>query len=1092
MKRLTRLWMVAACAVLSAPAWAQTRWEPVEAGAAKMDLPANRIASLDALPPGSVSYYGKVQGKAAGAWQMTLPDGGQLQVAGWTSQTHPNGDVTWSGYVDAAGGSFPVLLTQGAESSFGTLVTPQGRFRFEGRDNLAWLVREDHPRMQILPPDADALDFIPQVQGSLTKAPQPVAQAVGAKAAGTQIDVLFLYTDGMASRFPGSMIETRVNHLVAVANQVFANSAVDVALRLVGVDRVSYTDQTTNEEAIDDLRVAVQPSGLPVNGLLNMRQRRIDSGADLITLVRPHDVETRSSCGAAYLFDEAAYLGVNVMSDGVSSWSVCGDDTFAHNIGHNLGAEHQNGANTGDAGSATALVRPGQFHTVMAAFRTGDDDYGRTLLRFSNPQQRCGNAPCGVAGVSDNAARVRSTASAVAAYQASTTTIAAVTLPAPLDADVDGDGVPESLDAFPFDPANSNDRDRDGVADGVDRFPDLASESIDTDSDGTGDNSDSDIDGDGVPNSIDALPLIASESTDADSDGVGDTADAFDADPREWGDLDRDGRGDNVDPDTDGDGIQDFAGFDLLVASKGTDRVVRLDGASGRFVAVEMAEDHAPVALAPYGGLAYNAYRRRAEALIASEVHRYDGAGRKLEARVLRAHRGDLAGLRTGLTAAIAVAPDGTLYAADGSSRSLHRYDSVSAEEVPGGVFGDRLFFSFAPRAMQVHANMLWTLEKNGRISVVSLPDGAVVRRMSPTGGTGLSLPVDATAFVFGPDGSIYLADAALDYVAKMNPETGQLTPFVTTASGGLDRPSGLAFDAQGRLYVSSAGTNKVLRYAASGAFLDVFSQAPAGSLSDPRALLFVPHISDRYPRDATKRYRPRVGVWSDPTRSGQGLDIQALINGLSVAWYTYEEDGRATWYLATGALQGNVFQAPLQRVTWNGSSATATPVGTIELEFTGEDTAQMRWALGAQNGIRTISHFVTADSLEAQFPSAVWYAPLSSGWGFSITRLGGLQSVISFVFDTAGQPTWALGVGTSSDEVFQMRRLNAPGACPACAGGAAPTSAAVGTVRFDVVDFTHADGAIDLSDATLNWKFPALDLLRLSETPTQLDGDPR
>ena len=144
------------------------------------------------------------------------------------------------------------------------------------------------------------------------------------------------------------------------------------------------------------------------------------------------------------------------------------------------------------------------------------------------------------------------------------------------------------------------------------------------------------------------------------------------------------------------------------------------------------------------------------------------------------------------------MAPDGTLYAADGNSRSLHRFDAVSANECRR-LFGERLFFSFAPRAMQVHNNGLWTLERTGRISLVSLPDGAVVRRMSPTGGTGLTLPVDATAFVFGPDGSIYLADGALDYVAKMNPETGQLTPFVP-GSGGLDRPSGLAFDAQGRL----------------------------------------------------------------------------------------------------------------------------------------------------------------------------------------------------------------------------------------------------------------------------------------------------
>ena len=39
-----------------------------------------------------------------------------------------------------------------------------------------------------------------------------------------------------------------------------------------------------------------------------------------------------------------ANSGVNVISDGVSSWSICSEETYAHEVGHNLGAEHQQGA----------------------------------------------------------------------------------------------------------------------------------------------------------------------------------------------------------------------------------------------------------------------------------------------------------------------------------------------------------------------------------------------------------------------------------------------------------------------------------------------------------------------------------------------------------------------------------------------------------------------------------------------------------------------------------------------------------------------------------------------------------------------------
>ena len=84
--------------------------------------------------------------------------------------------------------------------------------------------------------------------------------------------------------------------------------------------------------------------------------------------------------------------------------------------------------------------------------------------------------------------------------------------------DSDGDGVPDSDDAFPFDASETTDTDGDGVGDNSDPFPDDASETVDSDGDGVGDNAD-------------AFPNDASETTDTDGDGVGDNADAFPNDP---------------------------------------------------------------------------------------------------------------------------------------------------------------------------------------------------------------------------------------------------------------------------------------------------------------------------------------------------------------------------------------------------------------------------------------------------------------------------------------------------------------------------------------------------------------------------------
>ena len=69
--------------------------------------------------------------------------------------------------------------------------------------------------------------------------------------------------------------------------------------------------------------------------------------------------------------------------------------------------------------------------------------------------------------------------------------------------DSDGDGVPDSQDAFPVNP----------------------NESIDTDGDGVGNNADLDDDGDGYSDAEDRFPLDPGEWFDSDGDGLGDNSD---------------------------------------------------------------------------------------------------------------------------------------------------------------------------------------------------------------------------------------------------------------------------------------------------------------------------------------------------------------------------------------------------------------------------------------------------------------------------------------------------------------------------------------------------------------------------------------
>ena len=138
-----------------------------------------------------------------------------------------------------------------------------------------------------------------------------------------------------------------------------------------------------------------------------------------------------------------------------------------------------------------------------------------------------------------------------------------------LSDDIDGDGCLNWDDPAPD--TFSADPDGDGLGDDCDNCPGADNPGqADLDADGDGDACDPDIDGDGVLNGDDAFPYDPTEWSDTDSDGIGDNTDpdidddgvgneddAFPYDPTEWTDTDGDGIGNNADPDDDGDGVDD-------------------------------------------------------------------------------------------------------------------------------------------------------------------------------------------------------------------------------------------------------------------------------------------------------------------------------------------------------------------------------------------------------------------------------------------------------------------------------------------------------------------------------------------------------
>ncbi len=422
-------------------------------------------SGLAQLPEELVRPILPSQAPAGDDLSLDLGRGGQLTLSVIDRRVHGNGDLTLVGRQPQLGLEQSAILTWGESGVFGRIRTVHGLYLVHSDASGSWLIDLNDDRLELDVFDHDTL--VPDFRDPASR-PQPVAAQSGVTKSAianassstgtTVIDVMFIYTPDMLLRYPDGLIETRLNHLIAIANQTLVDSNVAISVRLVGHEPVNYNLSAINSEAIQDLRRAA--GGEFVLGLAGLANRRQQLGADIIALTWPHDIEVRGSCGVAFFprpdgnnFDPT--FGVHIDNDGASNWSVCSDAVFTHELGHNLNAQHQRSASGADPEQSNfAFVRENRFHTIMGSFGTGDRNRFLRLDIFSNPNIECGGEPCGTSGFAqdtDNAAEISRLAPFVANY-ANAQNPSEIQRPEPSTRDADNDGVIDWQDPYPFDP----------------------------------------------------------------------------------------------------------------------------------------------------------------------------------------------------------------------------------------------------------------------------------------------------------------------------------------------------------------------------------------------------------------------------------------------------------------------------------------------------------------------------------------------------------------------------------------------------------------------------------------------------------------
>lgn len=223
------------------------------------------------------------------------------------------------------------------------------------------------------------------------------------------IDVLVGYASSLGPAAPGAIAQR-----IAEANTALATSRADVRLNLMSTVPVTYAQDPTNMRT--DLDRLKDGRG----GLGDLPKQREAIGADLVALIVPNVTD---ACGIAWM---TTAKGLPDYAFSVTAFSCFSGHTLAHEIGHNIGGNHDP-ANSNRENIPFAFSyghqAPGKARTIMA-YDCPQKNCPRKL-QFSNPSVPFIGFPSEPSGspLEDNARSFTQMGPIVSAYRSSTPSV---------------------------------------------------------------------------------------------------------------------------------------------------------------------------------------------------------------------------------------------------------------------------------------------------------------------------------------------------------------------------------------------------------------------------------------------------------------------------------------------------------------------------------------------------------------------------------------------------------------------------------------------------------------------------------------------
>ena len=194
-------------------------------------------------------------------------------------------------------------------------------------------------------------------------------------------------------------------------------------------------------------------------------------------------------------------------------------------------------------------------------------------------------------------------------------------------------------------------------------------------------------------------------------------------------------------------------------------------------------------------------------------------------------------------------------------------------------------------------------------------------------------------------------------------------------------------------------------------------------------------------------------GMWFDPSRSGEGLQLEILDSDRAlVEWYTYNDQGGQRWFQGVGQIthgvSGESIEFPQLYVTQGGRFGPTFNPADVHVQFEGKATlafsdcdngvfyydaygqsqtipiTRLTQTMGA--GCAPLNGIPGQPTMAYAGQSGSWYDVSHSGEGFELQWMARDQAIVTwYTDDTLGNQVWLLGLGTEQNGSIVFDRMN-------------------------------------------------------------------